>query len=120
MDKGRVVVFCCENSAVKALEALDGLLPEEVKVVKVPCAGRVEVQDVLDALEEGAVRVGVLACPLDNCLYLRGNKRAAKRISYIRGVLRDAGVPEEKVRIEFLSSVDPHKAERFLKELIEE
>ena len=111
----RIVALLCENSAWKAYgDALSGgsagareLSP--LDAVKIPCTGKVEVGLILTMLERGSAGVLVVGCPKDNCTYIRGNYRAEKRIDAARAALRDAGMDENRVRLEFLSSLDSHK-----------
>ncbi|MDI6774922.1 MAG: hydrogenase iron-sulfur subunit [Verrucomicrobiota bacterium] len=114
--KQRLVVFCCENSAAKAAESAAGdPMLKGVEFVRVPCAGRVEIRHILKRIEAGAA-VLALACPLDNCKYIHGNRRTLKRVDRVKQVLKDAGIEEGRVRMEFLSSVDPHKLVNVIKE----
>lgn len=90
----RVVAFCCENSACQAAE--DGFrlgltLPAEVRIVRVPCAGKVDEIYVMRAFEEGADGVAVLACQTDACRYLRGNVRVQKRLRHVGELLNEIG-----------------------------
>ena len=113
-----IVAFCCENSAAKAAEAVrDESVRAGVEVVKLPCAGKVEVGLVLKCFEKGYPAVLVLGCPIDNCKYLRGNCRAQKRVEVAQKALHDAGLDEKRIRMEFLSSVDTHKFEAVVREM---
>lgn len=113
------IAYCCENSAYKAAEALrdEGGIPADVEIIKVPCAGRVEVAEILHAYENGIEAVLVAACPLDNCKYLRGNRRTMERVQRVKKALRDAGIDDGTLRMEFLSSVDTHKLREALEAL---
>ncbi|MBA7681084.1 hypothetical protein ES703_89412 [subsurface metagenome] len=116
MDKKKIVAFCCENSSYKAAESIrTSSLMKAVEVVKLPCAGKVEIGQILKCLENGVERVLVLGCPIDNCKYITGNCRALKRVNAARQALKDAGIEEEKVRIELVSSLDTHKLIDILK-----
>lgn len=58
MDEGRyqIVAFCCEHCAYAAADLAGGLrmqYPPEVKIVHLPCTGRVESLTILRAFEEG-------------------------------------------------------------------
>ena len=109
-DESRIVAFCCENSGVKAAEAVaDEAIHGAVEIVPLPCSGRVEIGLVLKALERGRPGVLILGCPKDACKYLRGSHRAEKRVQAVRRILRDAGVGEERVRLELLSPLDSHR-----------
>jgi hypothetical protein len=52
---------------------------------------------VLKAFESGADLVCAIACQEDNCHYLEGSKRCARRMSYLRSVLRDTGLGGERL-----------------------
>lgn len=110
--KKKLIAFCCENSAAIAAEAMsDPGLAGEVEIVALPCMGKVEVGLLLKCLERGHPGVLVLGCPLENCLYLTGNARAAGRVKAARRALTEAGLPEDLVRMEYLSSLDTWKLE---------
>jgi len=106
----RITALLCENSAWKAYGEL-ALDPElrGVDFVKMPCSGRVDAGLLLALLEKGSSAVLVVGCPRDNCTFLRGNYRAEKRVAVARAALRDAGLDENLVRLEFLSSMDSHR-----------
>ena len=112
----KIKAYCCENSALKAAGPLAGSpLLESVELVAVPCAGSVEVAQMLKDLEAGVDRVLVLGCPIDNCKYLKGNCRALKRVEAVRKTLKSAGLDENAVAMAFVSSVDTHKLKDILK-----
>ena len=73
--------------------------PATIKVQTVPCTGRIDALHLLKALEEGADGILVVACPEGNCHHLTGNERAAKRLTYARGLLREAGMEAERLRL---------------------
>jgi len=106
----KLVVFCCENSAYKAAEAVEDVsLFAQIEIVRLPCSGKIEIGLVLKCFENDHPGVLILACPIDNCKYLKGNLRARKRVEMIKQALRNAGYEENLVRMDFLSSVDMHK-----------
>jgi F420-non-reducing hydrogenase iron-sulfur subunit len=111
--KGRIVALACENSGWKALASLaDDPVMDGVETVRLPCSGKAETGMMLKLLEKGAAGVLILGCPKDDCTFLRGSGRAEKRAAVARAALKDAGVGEERVRMEFISSVDaPRLAE---------
>ena len=121
MSQKKIVAICCENSGFKAAQSIrDSAAMKSVTVLKVPCAGNVEVGGILKHFEEGADKVLVLGCPLENCKYLRGNRRALKRVAVARQALKDAGLEETRLRIELISSVDDYKLTGILKEMQKE
>jgi heterodisulfide reductase subunit A-like polyferredoxin/coenzyme F420-reducing hydrogenase delta subunit len=118
-DKPQITVFACENSAYPAATAaaINGSQwGQEAQLIRVPCAGKVDPRDVLRALECGAQKVMILGCHLENCQYLAGSTRAAKRLERLNRALKKAGIDKERVVFEQLASVEPHKFIEYLSE----
>ena len=52
----RILAFCCRHCAYAAADLAGGLriqYPPNVRIVEVPCSGRVEVTEILHAFERG-------------------------------------------------------------------
>ncbi|MCK5850392.1 MAG: hydrogenase iron-sulfur subunit [Kiritimatiellae bacterium] len=114
MMKTKLTAYFCKNSAYKALEALKKPLPKHIKAIKVPCAGRVESAEILKNIEDGAHKVLILACPIDNCKHINGNCRAQKRVEMINKTLREVSPEKDRVQLEFVSQVDTHRLKEIL------
>jgi coenzyme F420-reducing hydrogenase delta subunit/ferredoxin len=102
-DNISLVAFCCENSAFDSarMASLTGLpLPDGLQLVRVPCAGRVDLQYVLKALESGADGVMIIGCHDESCKSVRGNRLAKKRTEIIGESLRDVGLEKERLFFE--------------------
>jgi F420-non-reducing hydrogenase iron-sulfur subunit len=57
VDNTQIIAFCCQHCAYAAADLAGGLrvqYPPEVKVVMVPCTGKLDVLQVLLAFEKGA------------------------------------------------------------------
>lgn len=117
-DKPRITVFACENSAYPAATAA-GINGSEyganVRLIRVPCAGKVDSRQVLNALESGAEKVVILGCHLESCKYLAGSSRAAKRAERLISILEKAGFDKKRVVFGQLTSVEPGKFLDFVK-----
>ena len=70
--------------------------PFPVQEVLVPCTGRLQPEHVLKAFESGARLVCAVACREDNCHYIEGSKRCARRVDYLRGILDEVGLGAER------------------------
>ena len=66
--------------------------PTNVKIVKVPCTGRVDILLILKAFESGVDGVYLAGCLEGECHFLRGNLRAKKRVQYVKGLLDEVGL----------------------------
>ena len=98
----KMVAFCCDQSGYPAADMAGNLklkLPQNVEIVRVPCAGRIETVYLLRALEKGADGVLIFGCYEENCQFLRGNFRAKSRLSYASQILEKIGL--ERERLEF-------------------
>jgi len=71
--------------------------PDQVQEILVPCAGRLQPEHVLKAFESGASIVSVIACREDNCCYVEGSTRCSRRLDYLRSILREVGLGDERL-----------------------
>jgi len=52
----QIAAFCCEHCAYAAADLAGGLriqYPEAIKIIQLPCTGKLDVLMILDALEHG-------------------------------------------------------------------
>lgn len=78
--------------------------PSEIKVIQVPCTGRVDIIHLLNAIENGADGVYVAGCLEGECHYLTGNIKTRKKVNYVKKVLEEIGIEPERVEMYNLSS----------------
>jgi len=93
----------CGYMAADTAGALREEYPANVKLVRLPCTGKVDVQYVLDAFEDGADAVYVVACSLGNCHHVRGNERGRARVERAKAILKTIGLEPERLEMHFLS-----------------
>lgn len=96
----KIVAFCCEYCGYAAADLAGSLrlsYPSNIKIIRVPCTGRMDVLTVLKAFENGADGVAFFGCLEGNCHFLSGNLRAKKRIGYARQLLNECGIGGERV-----------------------
>lgn len=77
--------------------------PADIKVVKLPCTGKMDTLYVMKAFEQGADAVMVVACTKGTCHHLEGNLRAEKRVGRARQILDAVGLGGERVEIFFVT-----------------
>lgn len=78
--------------------------PPNVKLIRVPCTGRVDDVHLIKAFEEGMDGVYVAGCLEGECHYLRGNLRAKKRVGHVQGILAALGINPERLQMYNLSA----------------
>ncbi len=104
-----IVAFCCENSAYRAVDiagAKQEGYPSNIQLCRLPCSGKLEINHILRAFEEGADGVFVFACHPDSCKFLKGNVRASKRIEHTASLLEKIGLEKERLRFFHLSELE--------------
>lgn len=77
--------------------------PANVKIIRLPCTGKVDIEYILKAFEQGADGVYVIGCPINNCHHEWGNVRATKRVEYVKKLLDDIGLGRERLSIYYVS-----------------
>jgi F420-non-reducing hydrogenase iron-sulfur subunit len=93
--------------------------PSNVKIIQVPCSGRVDILHLLRAIEDGADGVYVAGCLEGECHYISGNLKAKKRVQYVKKVLEEIDVEPGRVEMFNLSSGEGPKFAQIAKEMVE-
>jgi len=104
-DKLKIVAFVCENHAMSAIRAASTAgesLPESIRIIEVPCTGRIETPPLLDAIGDGADAVAVIGCLEENCYHDVGSMLARGRVNRIKDIMKDISLEPE--RIEMINS----------------
>jgi coenzyme F420-reducing hydrogenase delta subunit len=78
--------------------------PDTIRIIRVPCTGKVDVLHILKSFEKGADGVYVVGCLEGDCRFERGNLRARKRVQQARDLLDKIGIGGERVQMYNLSS----------------
>ena len=93
--------------------------PADIKVIQVPCTGRVDIIHLLNAIEDGADGVYVAGCLEGECHYREGNYKAKRKVAYVKQVLTDIGVEPERVEMYNLSSAQGARFAEIAEEMAE-
>jgi F420-non-reducing hydrogenase iron-sulfur subunit len=93
----------CGYMAADTAGALELQYPANVKFVRLPCTGKSDVRYFLEAFEQGADGVYVVACPIGNCHHVRGNERGHARLKRARQLLDEIGIGGERLDMFFMS-----------------
>ena len=97
--------FCiyCGYMAADTAGALGVQYPANVKFVRMPCTGKTDIRYLLEAFEQGADGVYVVACPIGNCHHVRGNERGLARLKRAQSILDEIGIGSERLEMFFMS-----------------
>ncbi len=89
----KIYLFYCSNSldAKELSQCRDELKDHQLKVISLPCSGKVDVPYLVKAFETGADGIVIVTCELDQCRHLEGNIRAEKRAEAVDRLLEEIG-----------------------------
>jgi len=108
----KIVAFCC-NWCSYAGADLAGTsriqYSPNIRVIRVMCSGRVNPLFVIKALSIGADGVLVLGCHPGDCHYIEGNYKTMRRVPLLKKMLKQLGIEEERVRLEWVSASEGAK-----------
>lgn len=102
-----IVAFCCHYCAYTAADMAGSqriCYPPNVKIVRVPCSGKVDTIHILKAFEKGADGVYVAGCLDGDCHFNNGNVRAARRVDMVKQMLDEIGIGAERLEMVKMSA----------------
>ena len=104
-----ILAFCCHYCAYAAADLAGSMrlqYPLNVRVLRLPCTGKIEVNYILAAFERGVDGVIVAGCLEGGCHFLEGNLRARQRVERARQILAEIGLEPERLEMFNLSSAE--------------
>jgi F420-non-reducing hydrogenase iron-sulfur subunit len=103
----KIVAFLC-NWCSYAGADLAGVsrmqYPPNIRVVRVPCSGRINPLFILAALQNGADGVLVSGCHPGDCHYLSGNLVARRKFNTVKDLLEYVGIEPGRVQFSWVSA----------------
>jgi len=97
-----IVAFCCHYCAYTAADMAGSKrisYPANVKIIRVPCTGKVDAIHIMKAFEKGADGIYVAGCLEGDCHFKNGNTRAKHRVQKVQMVLKDLGWETERLEM---------------------
>jgi coenzyme F420-reducing hydrogenase delta subunit len=96
----KICVFYCTTSYDQTQLMRNFSLPgNEMKIISLPCSGKLDILYLIKAFETGADGVAVMMCKEGECRYLEGNMRARKRAEVVEELLKETGFGEGRVSV---------------------
>ena len=102
-----IVAFCCHYCAYTAADMAGSMrlsYPTCVKIVRVPCSGKVDSIHMMKALEKGADGVLVAGCLEGDCHFKNGNIKARQRVTFVKNLLNEVGIEPERLAMVTMSA----------------
>jgi len=100
----RIVVFQCQYSLYCEADQrwMDTQLPPHIKLIKVPCTGRINPLFMLNAIQGGADGILISGCQPEECHFKEGNLGARRQLDEFRRFLTYLGMEEERLRFAWI------------------
>lgn len=110
--KPKILAFACRwcTYAGADLAGLNRMkYPADVRLLRVPCSGRVNPQYVVEALQKGCDGVIVCGCHPGDCHYATGNYYAKRRMMLFKRMLEYIGLEPDRFQIRWISGAEAGK-----------
>ncbi|MBN2178903.1 MAG: hydrogenase iron-sulfur subunit [Deltaproteobacteria bacterium] len=118
----KIIAFVC-NWCTYAGADLAGIsrlqYPPNVRLVRLPCSGRVNPFYVVKALQEGADGVLVSGCHPGECHYITGNLSARRKFSMLKNFLSYVGIEPDRTLFTWVSASEGEKFAHVVKGVTE-
>ncbi|HNX25192.1 MAG TPA: hydrogenase iron-sulfur subunit [Spirochaetota bacterium] len=117
-----IIAFCCQYCSYSAADLAGSMrlqYPPNVRIVRTPCTGRLEVNFFMKAFENGADGILVAGCLEGGCHFTEGNFLAKGRVGYTQTILHESGLEEERIRMINVSAAGARPLVDHINDLIE-
>jgi F420-non-reducing hydrogenase iron-sulfur subunit len=118
----KIVAFLCNWCSYGAAD-LAGVsrmqYPPNIRVIRIPCTGRMSPKFALAALRQGADAVWVSGWHPGECHYLEGNYYARRKFALMKNLLEHMGIEEGRLHFSWISSAESTKFVKVVSEITE-
>ena len=94
--------------------------PANIRIIRVPCSGRVDPLLIVKCFEGGADAVLVAGCHPGDCHYIEGNYYGRRRFALLRELLDFMGIEKERFRIEWVSASEGKRFAKIVSDFTED
>lgn len=116
----RIIAFLC-NWCSYAGADLAGVsriqYPPNVRIVRVPCSGRINPLFILKSLQVGWDGVLISGCHPGDCHYISGNYYARRKFTVLNDLLEFMGISPARVNFSWVSAAEGVAFANFIKEV---
>ncbi|MFQ5645418.1 MAG: hydrogenase iron-sulfur subunit [bacterium] len=118
----RIVSFLCQWCSYNGADLAGSSrmkYPANLRIIRVPCSGRVDPMFVMKALRNGIDGVLISGCHPGDCHYNEGNYNARRKFVILRDLLDFIGVDPARVHFSWVSASEGEKFVEVVKEVTE-
>ncbi len=94
--------------------------PPNIRIIRVPCSGRINPVFLLRAFQNGADGVLVSGCHPGDCHYMSGNLIARRRFALTRELLQFVGMEPERVQFTWVSASEGGRFAAIVEKVVEQ
>ncbi len=119
----RIVAFLC-NWCSYAGADLAGVsrmqYAPDIRVIRVPCSGRINPMYIISALHRGVDGVLVSGCHPGDCHYISGNLVAKRKFIMLKKFLAQVGIEPERVQFSWVSASEGARFASLVEKVVED
>ena len=117
----RIIAFFCNWCTYTAAD-LAGVsrmkYAANTRTIRLMCSGRLDPQFIVEAFAKGADGVLIGGCHPNDCHYAEGNYKCLRRFRLLQRVLKDMGVAEDRLRLEWISAAEGEKVKSVINDMV--
>ncbi|MDD2763650.1 MAG: hydrogenase iron-sulfur subunit [Opitutaceae bacterium] len=118
----RIIAFFCNWCTYTAAD-LAGVsrmkYAANTRTIRLMCSGRIDPQFILEAFAKGADGILVGGCHPNDCHYAEGNYKMLRRFRLLRRMLKDMGIAEDRLRLEWISAAEGEKVRSVINDMVQ-
>ncbi len=119
----KIIAFLCHWCSYAGAD-LSGVsriqYPPNIRVIRVPCSGRVDPLFIIKALEKGVDAVLVSGCHPGDCHYQSGNLYARRKFIMLKKLLEFLGIEEGRIWFSWVSASEGAKFAQLVRKITKE
>jgi F420-non-reducing hydrogenase iron-sulfur subunit len=108
----KIVAFLCNWCSYAGADAAGTSRlrqPENIRIIRLPCSGRVNPLFIIKAFNQGADGVLVSGCHPNDCHYSEGNFYARRRLEFLKEFLPFIGIDKRRFSYQWVSASEAQK-----------
>lgn len=122
-DEPRIVAYVCNwctylGADLAGTNRLE--YPPNVRIIRLPCTGRIDFNLLIKAFEKGADAVLVSGCHPGDCHYTSGNYHARRRWMLFRALLDAVGFDMRRIHFTWISAAEGRKFQQVITDITEQ
>jgi F420-non-reducing hydrogenase iron-sulfur subunit len=119
--KPKIIAFLCNWCSYGAAD-LAGVsrmeYPPDIRIIRLPCTGRMSPKFILEAFRHGCDGVWVSGCHPGDCHYIAGNLHARRKFALLNDFMKYAGLEDGRLHFSWISSAEGEKFARVATEVV--